>query len=105
MVFELEGLSCGYDFGEPVLEDVYKSPFTFTGTLHSVTIDVSGDLIEDDEATLRRMMAQQEAVDRDSPLRQAKSGAGSRFSSSALRFSALRKRMRVSAPRGTVRNE
>jgi hypothetical protein len=30
-----------------------------TGTLHSVTVEVAGDLIEDDEATLRRMMAQQ----------------------------------------------
>ncbi len=58
-MFELEGLSCGYDFGAPVLESVYKPPFTFTGTIHSVTLDVSGELIEDDEATLRRMMAQQ----------------------------------------------
>ncbi|MCH8102816.1 MAG: VanZ family protein [Chloroflexi bacterium] len=58
-VFELEGLSCGYDFAAPVLESVYKPPFTFTGTIHSVTVDVAGDLIEDDEATLRRMMAQQ----------------------------------------------
>jgi arylsulfatase len=58
-VFELEGLSCGYDFGAPVLEEVYKPPFTFTGTIHSVTMEVAGDLIEDDEATLRRIMAQQ----------------------------------------------
>jgi arylsulfatase len=34
-------------------------PFTFTGEIHSVTIEVSGDLIEDDEATLRRLMARQ----------------------------------------------
>jgi arylsulfatase len=59
IIFELEGLSCGYDFGAPVLESVYKPPFTFTGTIHSVTVDVAGDLIEDDEATLRRLMAQQ----------------------------------------------
>jgi arylsulfatase len=58
-VFELEGLSCGYDFGAPVLESVYKPPFTFTGTIHSVTVDVAGDLIEDDAATMRRLMAQQ----------------------------------------------
>jgi arylsulfatase len=57
--FELEGLSCGYDFGAPVLENVYKPPFTFTGTIHSVTVDVSGELIEDEEAELRRLMAQQ----------------------------------------------
>ncbi|MCH7576647.1 MAG: arylsulfatase [Chloroflexi bacterium] len=59
MIFELEGLSCGYDFGAPVLERVYQPPFTFTGTIHSVTLDVSGELVEDDEATLRRLMAQQ----------------------------------------------
>ncbi len=28
-------------------------------TIHNLTVDVPGDLIEDDEATLRRMMAQQ----------------------------------------------
>ena len=59
LVFELEGLSCGSDFGAPVLEDVYKAPFAFTGTLHSVTIDVSGELIDDEEARVRRLMAQQ----------------------------------------------
>ena len=58
-MFELEGLSCGYDFGAPVLESVYKPPFTFTGTIHSVTVDVAGDLIKDDEAEVRRIMAQQ----------------------------------------------
>jgi arylsulfatase len=58
-VYELEGLSCGYDALAPVLPDVYESPFPFTGTIHSVTIDVSGDLIEDDEATLKQLMARQ----------------------------------------------
>ena len=32
---------------------------TRTGTITSVTINVSGELIEDDEATMRRLMAQQ----------------------------------------------
>jgi hypothetical protein len=59
MVFELEGLSCGYDSGAPVLPDVYAAPFAFTGTIHEAVIDVSGELIEDDEATFKRMMAQQ----------------------------------------------
>ena len=59
MIYELEGLSCGYDALAPVLPDVYRSPNPFTGTIHSVTIDVSGDLIEDDEATLKMIMAQQ----------------------------------------------
>ena len=59
VVYEGEGLSCGYDFAAPVLEDVYKPPFAFTGTLHSVTVEVGGELIQDDEATVRRLMAQQ----------------------------------------------
>ena len=32
-MFELEGLSCGYDFGAPASE-VYEAPFAFTGTIH-----------------------------------------------------------------------
>ena len=58
-VYELEGLTCGHDALAPVLADVYEAPFAFTGEIHSVTLDVSGELIEDDEATLRRLMAQQ----------------------------------------------
>jgi len=42
-----------------VLERVYRPPFTFTGTIHSVTVDVSGELIRDEEAEVRRIMAQQ----------------------------------------------
>ena len=42
----------------PVCPDV-TAPFAFTGTVHSVTFDVTGDLIEDDELTLRRLMARQ----------------------------------------------
>jgi arylsulfatase len=44
--------------GAPVAPGI-EPPCTFTGTIHSVTFDVSGDLIEDDEATLRRLMARQ----------------------------------------------
>jgi arylsulfatase A-like enzyme len=58
LIFELEGLSCGYDFGAPAGE-AYEPPFEFTGTIHSVTFDVSGELITDDEAELARLMAQQ----------------------------------------------
>jgi arylsulfatase len=58
LFFELEGLSCGYDFGAPA-GDGYAPPFTFNGTLHSVTFDLSGELITDDEAELARLMAQQ----------------------------------------------
>jgi arylsulfatase len=58
ILFGIEGLSCGYDFGEAVTHE-YKAPFTFTGTIKDVTIDMSGDLIEDDEAKVRVLMAQQ----------------------------------------------
>jgi hypothetical protein len=58
IIFELEGLSCGYDFGAPAAEG-YESPFPFNGTIHSVTFDLSGELVADDEAELARMMAQQ----------------------------------------------
>ena len=57
-IFELEGLSCGYDFGSPAAGG-YEPPFAFNGTIHNVTFDVSGELIADDEAALARMMAQQ----------------------------------------------
>ena len=59
IIFEIEGLSCGYDFGGSVLEDVYDPPFAFSGTIHEVVVDVSGDLIEDDESKLRVMMGHQ----------------------------------------------
>jgi hypothetical protein len=59
MFYELEGLTCGYDSGAPVLASVYPSPFEFTGTIHTVQVDLEGELIEDDEATRRRLMSQQ----------------------------------------------
>ena len=52
------GVSTGRDEGAPVLPD-YQPPFEFTGTIHQVTVDVSGELIEDDEATMRGVMAHQ----------------------------------------------
>jgi arylsulfatase A-like enzyme len=58
LIFELEGLSCGYDFGAPASQD-YEPPFAFTDTIHSVTFDLSGELITDDEAEVNRLMAQQ----------------------------------------------
>jgi hypothetical protein len=58
LFFELEGLSCGYDFGAPAAEG-YEPPFEFTGTIHQVTFDLSGELIADDEAQIALMMAQQ----------------------------------------------
>jgi arylsulfatase len=51
-------LTCGANPGSPVTSD-YSSPFKFTGTLHEVTVDVGGDLIQDPEAELRAHMARQ----------------------------------------------
>jgi arylsulfatase len=54
----LSAINCGADVGAPVTPK-YKPPFPFTGKIHKVTVDVSGELIRDDEATLRIHMARQ----------------------------------------------
>jgi arylsulfatase len=51
-------LTCGANPGSPVTPD-YPSPFRFTGTLRSVTVDVSGELITDSESEMRAAMARQ----------------------------------------------
>ena len=51
-------LTCGANPGSPVTPD-YPSPFRFTGTLRTVTVDVSGDLITDSESEMRMAMARQ----------------------------------------------
>ncbi len=58
ITFGIEGLSCGYDFGEAVVHE-YHTPFKFTGKIYQVTVDLSGDLIEDDESKVRMLMARQ----------------------------------------------
>jgi arylsulfatase A-like enzyme len=58
ILFGIEGLSCGYDFGEAVTNG-YRSPFPFTGTIEKVTVDLSGELIKDDDAAVALLMAQQ----------------------------------------------
>lgn len=52
------GIVVGADPGAPVCP-FYRAPFEFTGIIHQVTFDLSGELIEDDEATMRRVMARQ----------------------------------------------
>jgi arylsulfatase len=51
-------LTCGANPGSPVTPE-YNSPFRFTGTVHNVTVDVSGELIEDSESNMRMAMARQ----------------------------------------------
>jgi arylsulfatase len=58
-VYELEGLSCGYDSGAPVAFNEYQAPFEFTGTIRDVVVDVAGELIRDDETMVRLLMRQQ----------------------------------------------
>ena len=57
-VFNPGALTCGANPGSPVTDD-YTSPFKFTGTLHTFTVDVSGELIPDPESELRAHMARQ----------------------------------------------
>ena len=52
------GVAVGEDPGSPVTDE-YKPPFAFTGKIHTVTIDVSGELIRDTEAEMRAVMARQ----------------------------------------------
>ncbi len=59
LVFGLTGgIVVGGDPGAPVSPD-YEAPFRYTGELFNVTVDLSGDLIEDDEAGFRRLLARQ----------------------------------------------
>ena len=53
------GLLCGANTGSPVC-DKYEPPFTFTGTIYSATVDVSGETIkEDPDHAFKVMMARQ----------------------------------------------
>jgi hypothetical protein len=52
------GIVCGADNGSPVW-DKYKPPFKLTGTLYIATVDVSGELIKDDEQAMKIALARQ----------------------------------------------
>ncbi len=52
------GICCGADPCSPVTPD-YDPPFEYTGMIHAVTVDVSGELIKDTEAEMRAIMARQ----------------------------------------------
>jgi arylsulfatase len=59
MTFGVLGASCGYAAFDSVNPEVYEAPFRFTGEIKQVVIDVSGEVIKDDEAELKRLMTQQ----------------------------------------------
>jgi arylsulfatase len=52
------GVSVGTDAGSPVMTD-YDPPFSFTGTVKKVLVDVSGEPIEDKAAKMRMYLARQ----------------------------------------------
>jgi hypothetical protein len=52
------GVSIGTDAGAPVMTD-YAAPFTFTGTVKKVLVDVSGEAVEDQEARMKLYLARQ----------------------------------------------
>ncbi|WP_030154220.1 arylsulfatase [Streptomyces sp. NRRL S-244] len=58
VMFNPGGMTCGANPGQPVTPD-YRSPFRFTGRLHTVTIDLSGELITDADSEMRMHMARQ----------------------------------------------
>ena len=58
MVINPGPIVCGFNHGLAVSPD-YDSPFQFNGNLHTVTVDVSGELITDTETEMRMAMARQ----------------------------------------------
>jgi arylsulfatase len=58
-MFGVLGASTGYAAFDSVNPEMYQAPFHFTGEIKQVVIDVSGELIKDDETELKRMMTQQ----------------------------------------------
>jgi arylsulfatase len=58
VAFNPGGLHCGANPRSPVV-GAYEAPFQFSGRLHTVVIDVSGELITDTEAEMATAMAHQ----------------------------------------------
>jgi arylsulfatase A-like enzyme len=56
--FNPGALACGANPGSTVTSD-YTGPFAFTGTIHQVTVDVGGELIDDSETQMKVAMARQ----------------------------------------------
>lgn len=53
-----EGVTCGYDNGNPVTEE-YTPPFPFTGTLDRVIIDTTGEQHHDPEKAMTMHLSRQ----------------------------------------------
>jgi arylsulfatase len=58
-LFGIVGVSCGYAAFDSVDPERFDAPFVFTGALHRVELDLSGELLTDPAAEMTRMMTQQ----------------------------------------------
>jgi arylsulfatase len=59
VIFGTQGLTCGYDGGEPAAPEEYSGSFPFTGKIKRVTVDLSGEFIEDSETDMKIAMMRQ----------------------------------------------
>ena len=59
LLFCIEGLSIGHDYGDTVDGDNYQPPNKFSGTVKQVAYDLSGEAIKDAEHETRRAMSKQ----------------------------------------------
>jgi hypothetical protein len=59
MGFNPGDLTRGANPGSPVSPTTTRPPFRFTGKLHTVTVDLSGELIKDSDSELRMAMSRQ----------------------------------------------
>jgi hypothetical protein len=57
--FGTTGLSCGRAYFDSVDPTQFQEPFPFTGTIHKVVLDLTGELTINPEAEFVRLMAQQ----------------------------------------------
>ena len=53
------GFSCGYAAFDTCDPERFDAPFRFSGTIKRVQFDLSGDLIQHDDAEMRRLMVEQ----------------------------------------------
>ena len=59
VTFSTTGVSCGEAFFDTIDPAIYEAPFTFTGELDKVVVDITGELIINPEAEMTRLMSQQ----------------------------------------------
>ncbi|MFM7069012.1 MAG: hypothetical protein ACKOYM_06070, partial [Actinomycetes bacterium] len=58
-LYSTTGLSCGYAAYDSVDPSKYLPPFRYTGVIHRVVLDLSGEATVHPEAEMTRVMTQQ----------------------------------------------